>query len=165
MIQQKDTSLCSVWRNICHSEGNARRICTIFCHPELSWISFTKTSRSFHYVSTHFCFCNFGSALLLRPTQIRSFQGLVVRMWKRYVGWVLTQRKILRYAQYDAKYFSSFWNIQIGSCSTIFVILRAMPEESVPILHHSVEFSVEWSQSTARKSKTVAPEESCLINL
>ena len=25
----------------------------------VSWISFTKTSRSFHYVSTHFCFCNF----------------------------------------------------------------------------------------------------------
>ena len=43
----------------------------------VSWISFTKTSRSFHYVSTHFCFCNFGSTLLLRPTQIRLFQGLV----------------------------------------------------------------------------------------
>ena len=37
----------------------------------VSWISFTKTSRSFHYVSTHFCFCNFGTTLPLRPTEIR----------------------------------------------------------------------------------------------
>ena len=36
----------------------------------VSWISFTKTSRSFHYVSTHFCFCNFGTTLPLRPTEI-----------------------------------------------------------------------------------------------
>ena len=37
----------------------------------VSWISFTKTSRSFHYVSTHFCFCNFGTTLPLRPAEIR----------------------------------------------------------------------------------------------
>ena len=37
----------------------------------LSWISFAKTSRSFHNVSTHFCFCNFGTTLPLRPTEIR----------------------------------------------------------------------------------------------
>ena len=37
----------------------------------VSWISFTKTSRSFHYVSTHFCFCSFGTTLPLRPTEIR----------------------------------------------------------------------------------------------
>ena len=34
---------------------------TTKCHPELSLICFTKTSRSFHYVCTHFCFCIFGA--------------------------------------------------------------------------------------------------------
>ena len=59
----------------------------------LSWISFTKTSRSFHYVSTHFCFCNFETTftsftsatsrktihriVFLGRVQIRSFQGLI----------------------------------------------------------------------------------------
>ena len=59
----------------------------------VSWISFTKTSRSFHYVSTHFCFCNFETTftsftsatsrktihriVFLGRVQIRSFQGLI----------------------------------------------------------------------------------------
>ena len=78
---------------------------TTLCHSELSWISFTKTSRSFHYVSTHFCFCNFGSTLLLRPTQIRLFQGLV-------------QQKIslrMTYCHSESKVFVllDLWNIII----------------------------------------------------
>ena len=36
----------------------------------------------FTTLALHFCFCNFGSALSLRPTAIRLFQGLVIRMCK-----------------------------------------------------------------------------------
>ena len=45
-----------------HSEGSARRICIrLFlkynrCHSELSWISFTKNSRSFRNRSHSLCF-------------------------------------------------------------------------------------------------------------
>ena len=48
-------------------DNNVRRIYIIFCHHELSWISCTKTSRSFHYVSTLRDYVHF---VHIRPTQI-----------------------------------------------------------------------------------------------
>ncbi len=42
----------------------------------LSWICFTKTSRSFHYVCTHFCFCFFGSTFTSFTFALRKFAVL-----------------------------------------------------------------------------------------
>ena len=102
----------------------------------VSWISFTKTSRSFHYVSTHFYFFNFGTTftsftsatsrktihriVFLGRVQIRSFQGLInEKIPKKDISLRSIWRYLLRHSEptkwvknlyySNLAYIYSFW--------------------------------------------------------